>query len=84
MEEMFYWLTSSNQHDMSSLKMNTTRTAAQGNLEGKAVWFKESEEKEARLFLKDLKYYMRYLYCCKYGKVDRASWMNDDWINMFE
>ena len=84
MEDMFFWLTSSNQHDMSSLKMNTKRKAAQVNLEGKAVWFTESEEKEARLFLRDLKYCMHYLYCCKYGKADRATWMNNDWLNKFD
>lgn len=84
MSEKFFWLTTETQSNMKTLKIKTADNSQERTNTDGEIWFEETEEEEAKMFLKDLKYYMRYLYCCKYGKVDRASWMNDVWLNKFE
>lgn len=84
MKERFYWLTSETQSDMRTLKIKVKDNLQEKtNTEGE-IWFDETEEEEAKMFLKDLKHCMHYLYCCKYGKANRATWMDNDWLNRFE
>lgn len=84
MSEKFYWLTSETQSNMKTLKIKTADNSQERiNADGE-IWFEETEEDEAKMFLKDLKYCMHYLYCFKYGKAARATWMDNNWLNKFD
>lgn len=85
MKDKYFWLTSTNQSDMTSLKISPkNRSAELKNLDGKAIWFKDSEIDEAKMFLKDLKKCIRDLYCNKYNKANRATWMTNSWVDKFD
>lgn len=78
--EEFYWLTVPNSSDISNIEIEpSNRKSERVNLKD-CIWFEDSEREEATQFLKELRNYMRELYCSKYGHQDRAEWMTEKWV----
>ena len=74
---IFYWLTVTNQSLIKSLTVNPKSKPAEiKNMKG-CLWFKDDEIDLANTFLKKLKEFLRKEY--PFVK-DRASWMNDEWL----
>lgn len=82
MKKKYYWLTTSNQSNFKDLKVDPQKRFSEDiNLREGALWFYDSESDEAKAFLKEVRSFLKKLYCEKYNHKDRAIWMNDDWIN---
>lgn len=74
----YYWLTTSNQSDFQSLKVDSVnRTSLEKHLND-CLWFEDNEKEIAKAFLRDVKIELKKIYE-KYGK--KATWMTDEWIN---
>lgn len=76
-----YWISTRYQGLLRTLNRfpRNNENSETKNLDGE-LWFAEDEKDEADRFAVEVRCYLRYLYCYKYGHLDRAAWMNNDWV----
>lgn len=76
-EKISFWLTTTNQSNFKSLKVNpNSPSGTKGNM-GSCLWFYDSEQEQANCFLRSLKAFIK----STYPYPDRAKWLTDDWVN---
>jgi len=78
-QKQYCWLSVEHSTHVKGLKIQNESVKALNHLY-EHIWFNLDEMDEAMEFLRDVKDYLRYLYCYKYKHEDRADWMTKDWV----